>query len=124
MDYYQRANDILRNCTHSDQLQGEVTTEDGILHVCCDCWNQHVHARRAARKAELAAHNATLPTCDRCGRHPVRWIYGPFQLCGRCKNATEAEHWRNANATGQPILANLAGGILVNTTAWALPAHT
>jgi hypothetical protein len=57
---YQAADAILMNCSH-DAKGSEIKMPGGkTITCCCDCWNQHVYARRAARKAELAEHNAGL----------------------------------------------------------------
>ena len=52
---------ILRACSHEGERRSEVKMPGGeIIWVCCDCWNASVYARRAERKAALAA----LPRCE------------------------------------------------------------
>ena len=120
---YDAATQILHDCDHPP-LPGhypcEVRMGKGIvLPVCMACWNAHVAARRAARKAQLAERPND---CDRCGQKPSRWTYGRYALCGRCKTATEREHYKAlANAGALGIFAT---SLLVNTDTWALHAHT
>ena len=52
---YADATQILLDCEH-DLRPCEVTMpKRGKIHVCSDCWNRHVDARRSVRKAELKA---------------------------------------------------------------------
>ncbi len=116
-EMYAAANHILEECQHGDATC-EVSHPDGrTLHVCCDCWNRHIYARRAARKQELAEWRATLPTCQRCGQRPGNWRVGAWSLCGRCKRATEREHYANLARAGG--LAVFVTGPCVDTSGWA-----
>lgn len=121
-EMYHRAERILRDCCHDRGRDCEVDMGHGeTLYVCCECWNRHVYARQEARKAQLAEHKATLPTCDRCGKHGANWTYGPFQLCGRCKTRSEKEHWQALAKTGNAAFAGMiAGRPIVDTRTWAM----
>ena len=49
--------DILRACNHTDRPRSEVLIRKGeTILTCTPCWNESVHARRAERKQQLAAH--------------------------------------------------------------------
>jgi hypothetical protein len=106
---------IILGCTHPTG-RACVDVGGGRLVDCCTaCWNASVTARRAARKAQLAERPKD---CERCGRRPHTWTYGPYRLCGRCKTATAGEHHRAAAPHG--ILGMLAVEPLVDTAAWAV----
>jgi hypothetical protein len=119
-EMYRQADAILEECRHQTDNPCEVFHPDGrTLKVCHECWNRHVYARRAARKQALAEWRATLPKCQRCGKRAGNWQVGPWHLCGRCKSATEREHYRNlAQAGGMAIFA---AGPCVDTSKWANP---
>lgn len=119
---YAEATATLRNCDHPDRGCEIAMGKGETLWVCVECWNKHVAQRRAARKQQLAEHNAAQPQCDRCGRQPVRWHYGEWGLCGRCKTAVEREHHRNLARTGNAAFAAMVAGgrLAVNTTGWAV----
>ena len=111
---YDAATTILRQCTHADRQTSEVKmSKTETVFVCCDCWNAHVAARRAARKAQLAERPNG---CDRCAAKPHTYEYGGYRLCGKCFSATKAEHNRNLAAAG--VLAIFATHLLVDTRQW------
>ena len=111
---YDAATAILRQCAHTDRQRSEVTmSKTETIFVCCDCWNTHVTARRAARKAQLAERPND---CDRCAAHPHTYEYGGYRLCGRCLKAAKIEHNRNLAAAG--VLAIFATHLLVDTQQW------
>jgi hypothetical protein len=57
---YDDARRILEECAHEGRTS-EVRMGGGrTINVCTGCWNQHVAARRQARKAELADDKATI----------------------------------------------------------------
>ncbi len=122
-EMYAEADRILETCAHTDVYRSEVHRPGGeTLLVCCDCWNRHVHARRAARRQELAEWRATLPRCERCGKKPANWTVGRWHLCGHCKEEVKREHYRNLAHAG--ALAIFATGLCVDTSTWAnLPHH-
>jgi hypothetical protein len=95
---------ILASCQHCD----------GEGQACCACWNRGVSARRAAREAQLACRPND---CERCGKKPHTYTYGPYRLCGRCRIATEREHYQSIVRGG--ALAIFATGVMVNTENWA-----
>ena len=114
---YDAATAILRQCTHTDRQTSEVMmSKTETIFVCCDCWNAHVYARRAARKAQLARRPND---CDRCGAKPHTYEYGGYLLCGRCLKATKTEHNRSLVAAG--ALAIFATHLLVDTKQWRGP---
>ena len=119
---YEKATQILKDCRHQTGTPCEVTMADGtVLNVCLDCWNASYYERRAARKAELAAWNASLPKCQRCGTRPAKWVVGPFDVCGYCKTAIIREH--NRKLAGYGVMAAVAaiatnGAPMVNTKDW------
>jgi hypothetical protein len=114
MTLYDQATAILNDCRH-EQRTSEVNMGKGITRmVCCACWNAHVYARRAADKARR---EAEPKDCQRCARKPVRWNYGGYRLCGRCKTATEKEHYQHAAKAG--VLAIFATAPMVDTREWA-----
>lgn len=121
-EMYQHADSILHNCSHDGHKNCEVDLGHGRRLWCCvECWNAHVAARRAARKQQIAEFNASQPQCDRCGKHPYVWQFGPYRLCSRCKNTVNREHWQNLGRTGQAGFAALiAHTPAVNTTGWAM----
>ena len=111
---YDAATAILRQCAHTDRQTSEVKmSKTETIFVCCDCWNAHVAARRAARKAQLAARPND---CDRCAAKPHAYEYGGYLLCGRCLKAAKTEHNRNCAAAG--VLAIFATHLLVDTRQW------
>ena len=111
---YDAATAILRQCGHTDCQDSEVRmSKTETLMVCCNCWNAHVYARRAARKAQLAERPND---CDRCAAKPHACEYGGYRLCGRCLKAAKAEHARNLAAAG--VLAIFATHLLVDTRQW------
>ena len=118
MHTYDSATQILLDCAHANATC-EVTMGKGQPRrlVCCACWNAHVYARREADKARR---QAEPKDCMRCGNHPHRWNYGGYQLCGRCKTATEREH--NKALAGHGVLGIFATQLLVKTDTWAM--HT
>lgn len=82
MTTYDDARQILDRCARGLCPSGAAKNSelsDG-RHVCCPCWNQHVDAWRAARKAELA----TLPRCDvpRCRHRGTLQFAADSLLCG------------------------------------------
>lgn len=118
IDYYAPALAILEACQHITANPCEVKMADGRrLSVCCECWNSHVTARKAARKQELAAHNAILPRCQKCGVRPAKWTVARFHLCGACKTAAMKEHNRNLAKAG--AFAIFATGLMVDLRTWA-----
>lgn len=110
--------EILRACTHRDKATCEVsrTREHEALMVCVDCWNAGVYARRAERKAQLAARPKD---CERCRRKPSAWNYGGIKLCSPCKKLTEAEHYKATAGFG--ILALTVHRPMVDSSGWAVP---
>ena len=111
---YDAADALLTDCDHTERYQSEVrlSKTQSIL-VCTDCWNAHVAARRAARKAQLARRPND---CDRCAAKPHTYEYGGYLLCGRCLKATKTEHNRSLVAAG--VLAIFATHLLVDTKQW------
>ena len=82
MTTYDDARRILDRCARGLCPSGAAKSSevaDG-RRVCCPCWNEHVTAWRAARKAELA----TLPRCEVPGcEHRGTWQFtGGVLLCG------------------------------------------
>lgn len=115
------ANAILTSCNHFEDesyRHSQITMPSGqTLKACCSCWNAHVAARKAARKAELKAEKATRLVCCRCGKKPYSWMLANYPVCGTCKKATISEH--NQAVTKCGSLAIFAGGqMLANTAAW------
>ncbi len=86
---YDAATAILIDCSHEGgATQVNLGGGRGTTFACVACWNKHVAARKAARKLQIAAFNATIQTCE--GPHtrpaPGRWtVAGDVHLCGRCK---------------------------------------
>ena len=113
---------ILRACVAAGHAAGQRPTVDlhgEMIAVCAPCWNTSVFARRAERKAQLAARPKD---CARCGARPHTWTYGGFKLCGRCKTATAQEHGRALAKAG--ALAIFATAPLVDTSSWAARRQT
>lgn len=111
---YDTATAILRDCTHHTATPCEVRmSKTETLNVCGDCWNAHVYARRAARKAQLAERDND---CDRCASKPHTYTYGGYRLCGRCLAVAKKEHNRNMARAG--TLSIFATHLLVNTANW------
>jgi hypothetical protein len=111
---YDAATQILHDCRHTDRTC-EVSMGHGVkLMTCTDCYNAQVYARRAAEKAQRAAEPKD---CQRCAAKPVRWTYGGYRLCGRCKTTTQKEHQHAAAQAG--VFGLFAQAPLVDTTTWA-----
>ena len=73
---------ILRTCTHDDATPCVTLPGGETLRVCSECWNEGVYARRAERKAELAA----MPRCELCKRRGTSHVGSGRDrvlLCGR-----------------------------------------
>lgn len=108
--------DTILACTHPTG-RACVDVGGGRMVDCCSaCWNASVTARRAERKAQLAARPKD---CQRCGRRPHTWTFGPYRLCGRCKTLTAREH--SAQSAQHGVLAIFATAPLVDTATWATP---
>ena len=110
---YDAATAILRQCTHGSHPCEVQMSKPEILQVCCACYNAHVSARRAARKAQLAERPND---CARCAAKPHAYEYGGHLLCGRCLTATKKEHNRNLAKAGP--LSIFATHLLINTPDW------
>src|ERR1035437_6246787 len=87
---------ILASCQHRDD-EGQ---------ACCACWNRGVSARRPSRKAQLACRPND---CERCGKKPHTYTYGPYRLCGRCLKGTEREAYRSVVRGGCPAIVGSRG---------------
>lgn len=105
---FDAASAILRDCRHGGTCEIRMGKGE-ILRCCAECWNQHVRARRAARKAQLAAHAASLPACEgeHSARVPARWNLAGVQLCGRCATRAKRKVERDVYASGMAGLAML-----------------
>ena len=88
----------------------------GTIKTCVDCWNEHVYARREARKAQLAERPKD---CQRCAARPHRWIVKTYRLCGYCKTKIMREHHAGMAKTGDlAIIAGLSGAEFFDTAGW------
>jgi hypothetical protein len=118
---YQAIIDKMHACQHEHRNCETNRPGEAPVWVCNDCYNRQVLEWRTLRKQQLAAAREDLPRCERCGKKPMTWTYGPYQLCTACKKATEREHWaalakHGANAG---FAAMLATSPLVDTSSWA-----
>ena len=98
---------ILRNCQHEERYRSLVDMGHGErLLVCCECWNAGVAARRAVRKAQLAA----MPRCEAqpCKLRQTVTLAGTAHLCGRHASKAQAEFLRQFSAYGILAMAVLA----------------
>lgn len=103
---YAAATQILRDCRHPRATLESNLRGGGRARFCSDCWNSHAKAYKAARKAQLAAHNATLADCEGSHGKPVkaRWSMAGVQLCGRCKTKAKSNAERKVLQSGGAVL--------------------
>jgi hypothetical protein len=98
---------VLRACNHAEKTC-EVSFRRGeTFHVCGDCWNASVKARREDRKAELAQEpRCEVPGCKHRATYTVYYTVG---MCGYHLKAMQKTHQQQmAKALAGSPMAGLA----------------
>lgn len=92
---YEQAEAILERCAH-ERRDCELSSG---RHVCVECYNAYVRARKAARRAQLD----DLPRCEvaSCTARGA-WTVGHARvlLCGRHKERVRRAHLRECSQLG------------------------
>lgn len=88
---------ILRICNHVNRSCAVNMGHGETLQVCDTCWNASVQARKAARKAQLAA----MPRCEvpGCTRRGTQVVWGHTLMCGHHLRRTEQGHYKAMAST-------------------------
>lgn len=114
-----------RECTHvTGRRDADVSLRyQGTTYYWCAPCDRDVgplcRAAYTVAQQERAAQRAAARPCQRCGTKPHAYQYGGALLCRGCLRTTRTEHRARASQLGW--VAMVATGLLVDTSAWAVP---